>query len=76
MPDNWIIDINVRANKIKTSANISLAKKRVKCFYEIFVLNLKSVPLWKFSAEIPLLRKAAETLAVIVGRHKRQQTEH
>lgn len=66
MPDNWNIDINVRANKIKTSANISLAKKRVKCFYEIFVLNLKSVLLWKFSAEIPLLRQAAEPLAVSI----------
>lgn len=66
MPDNWNVDINVRANKIKTSANISLAKKRVKCFCEIFVLNLKSVLRWKFSAEIPLLRQAAETLPAIL----------
>jgi len=43
-----------------TTANSSLAKWRVTCFYDSEVLNSSFVLLMKFSAENPRLRKAAK----------------
>ncbi|OXA74731.1 hypothetical protein B0A58_10100 [Flavobacterium branchiophilum NBRC 15030 = ATCC 35035] len=43
----------------KTSHNSRFAKAGFSCFYESEVLNSSFVPLMKFSAENPHLRKAA-----------------
>ena len=42
-----------------TTANIGLAKKRVSCFYDTFVVKQTVVLLMNFSANNPLLRQAA-----------------
>jgi hypothetical protein len=46
--------------KRRTTANSSLAKWRVKCFYDSLVRNQSAVLLLNFCAEMPPLRQAAK----------------
>ncbi len=44
----------------KTAANSRFAKAEITCFYKSEVLNLSFLHLMKYSAEIPLISKAAK----------------
>lgn len=47
----------------KTAANMGLAKWRVTCFYDTFVVKQTAVHLMKFSAEMLPLRQAQNRYA-------------
>lgn len=47
-------------NNRVTSGNSRFEKTGVTCFYESEVLNLSFIPLMKFSAKNPRLRKATK----------------
>jgi len=48
----------LREKTRKTAANMGLAKWRVTCFYDTFVVKQTVVHLMNFSAEMPPLRQA------------------
>jgi hypothetical protein len=50
----------VKRRRKQRTANSRFAKAGVSCFYDSEVLNSSFVPLMKFSAENPRLRKAAK----------------